>query len=539
MKPELRGHLDARMGWFIIIGSLPIVVLGVLLKDVIERDFRNLWLIATTLVVMGIVLGIADRMSADRLTIKNISLRDAVLMGLAQALALIPGVSRSGATISMGRALGYQREAATRYAFLLAIPAVVGAGLFELKEIPHGDNNYGWGPTIVATVVAFLVGYAAIAWLLRYVSSNSYTPFVIYRVALGLTTMVLLAHRRAERLRPLEPAGLLEEGVEAEHRTRHQREGERVAEASSRARACARSSCRRRRRSGWARPRSRHPAEILRMSSFCCTEIRARCASKAVDSSESRVSIVSAVRLRWSETSRKNGAASASIPLTEPRREPAHRLPQREHGAAYLGDLALEGVDAHGVIGALGREDRRLDLVDVDLELRRDLLVAVDDRVAHGVDHRGRAVLQHLLAALEARSRVVETAAVAVPDGHDEVVADEHVDLAGLDGVLGIDVPEGLQGEEQAVVVAFELRALVSRHGVLDGERVQAEHVGHLVELGGVGLVQADPDEVARLGRLVGEVGEVVDAAVDRDAHPAAVEGAVDDHPVRLVAAEQ
>jgi undecaprenyl-diphosphatase len=192
-KPELRGHLDARMGWFIIIGSLPIVVLGVLLKDVIERDFRNLWLIATTLVVMGIVLGFADRMSRDNLTIKNISLRDAVLMGLAQAMALIPGVSRSGATISMGRILGYEREAATRYAFLLAIPAVVGAGLFELKEIPHGDNSYGWGPTVMATVVSFVVGYAAIAWLLRYVSTRSYTPFVLYRVALGLATMALLA----------------------------------------------------------------------------------------------------------------------------------------------------------------------------------------------------------------------------------------------------------------------------------------------------------------------------------------------------------
>ena len=113
-------------------------------------------------------------------------------MGLAQALALIPGVSRSGATISMGRFLGYEREAATRYAFLLAIPAVVGAGLFELKEIPNGDNAYGWGPTIVATVVSFVVGYAAIAWLLRYVSTHSYLPFVIYRIALGAGTLVLL-----------------------------------------------------------------------------------------------------------------------------------------------------------------------------------------------------------------------------------------------------------------------------------------------------------------------------------------------------------
>jgi len=193
VKPELRGHLDARMGWFIIVGSLPIVVLGVLLKDVIERDFRNLWIIGTTLIVLGVVLGIADRVSSNDKTIRKITLRDAVLMGLAQAAALIPGVSRSGATISMGRFLGYEREAATRYAFLLAIPAVVGAGLFELKEIPHGDNSYGWGPTILATVVSFVVGYAAIAWLLRYVSTKSYLPFVIYRVLLGGMTLALLA----------------------------------------------------------------------------------------------------------------------------------------------------------------------------------------------------------------------------------------------------------------------------------------------------------------------------------------------------------
>jgi undecaprenyl-diphosphatase len=192
-KPEYRGHLDARMGWFIIIGSLPIVILGVLLKDIIEEDFRSLWIIGTTLIVMGIVLGIADRVGSTRKQIKQITLRDAVLMGLAQAMALVPGVSRSGATLSMGRFLGYDREAATRYAFLLAIPAVVGAGLFELKEIPHGDNLYGWGPTIVATVVSFVVGYAAIAWLLRYVSTRSYTPFVLYRIALGSLTLILVA----------------------------------------------------------------------------------------------------------------------------------------------------------------------------------------------------------------------------------------------------------------------------------------------------------------------------------------------------------
>ncbi len=192
-RPEYRGHLDARMGWFIIIGSLPIVVLGIVLKDVIERDFRNLWIIGTTLIVLGIILGIADRVSSSRKRIKEMSIRDAVLMGAAQACALVPGVSRSGATISMGRFLGYEREAATRYAFLLAIPAVVGAGLFELKEIPHGDNAYGWAPTLVATVVSFVVGYAAIAWLLRYVSTRSYLPFVIYRIGLGSLTLALVA----------------------------------------------------------------------------------------------------------------------------------------------------------------------------------------------------------------------------------------------------------------------------------------------------------------------------------------------------------
>ena len=193
VNAEYRGHLDARMGWYVIIGSLPIVVLGIVLKDVIEKDFRSLWIVGTTLIVMGLVLGIADATSSNERTAKQLRLRDAVLMGAAQALALVPGVSRSGATISMGRFLGLEREAATRFAFLLAIPAVIGAGLFELKEIPHGANEYGWTPTIVATIVSFLVGYAAIAWLLRYVSTNSYRPFVLYRVALGALTLGLLA----------------------------------------------------------------------------------------------------------------------------------------------------------------------------------------------------------------------------------------------------------------------------------------------------------------------------------------------------------
>lgn len=190
-KAEYRGHLDARMGWFIIVGSLPIVVLGVFLKDTIEKDFRNLWLIATMLVLMGVVLGLSDKIGGTEKRIKQLTIRDAVLMGLAQAMALIPGVSRSGATLSMGRILGYDREAVTRYAFLLAIPAVIGAGVYEMREI-DGPNSYGWPPTIVATVVSFLVGYAAIAWLLRYVSTHTYTPFVLYRVLLGGSVLILL-----------------------------------------------------------------------------------------------------------------------------------------------------------------------------------------------------------------------------------------------------------------------------------------------------------------------------------------------------------
>jgi undecaprenyl-diphosphatase len=189
---ELRAEQDARMGWFIIVGSLPIVLLGIVFKDVIEQDFRNLWVIGTMLILFGVILGVAERVGRKTQSIERLTMRDAVLLGLAQAAALIPGVSRSGSTISMGLFLGYEREAATRYAFLLAIPAVVGAGLFELPEIPGGHYEYGVVPTVVATVVAFVVGYAAIAWLLRYVSTHSYAPFIIYRIALGGLTLALL-----------------------------------------------------------------------------------------------------------------------------------------------------------------------------------------------------------------------------------------------------------------------------------------------------------------------------------------------------------
>ncbi|CAA9348970.1 MAG: Undecaprenyl-diphosphatase [uncultured Nocardioidaceae bacterium] len=193
VKPELRGQRDALMGWYIILGSLPVVLVGIALKDVIETEFRNLWIIGVTLIGLGLVLGLAERFGTKSRPIADLGWRSAVLMGLAQALSVIPGVSRSGATISMGLFLGYEREAATRFAFLLAIPAVVGAGLFELPTALSDDNAFTGAETLLATVVSFIVGYATIAWLLRYVSTRSYAPFVIYRVVLGAGVLALLS----------------------------------------------------------------------------------------------------------------------------------------------------------------------------------------------------------------------------------------------------------------------------------------------------------------------------------------------------------
>lgn len=189
---QARQQPEWRMGWFIIIGSLPIVILGLLLEDLIDREFRNLWFIGSMLIILGLVLGLAERIGRKTKPIADLRTRDAILLGLAQACALVPGVSRSGATISMGLFLGYERQAATRYAFLLAIPAVVGAGVYKLKDIPGGENAYGIGPTLVGTVVSFVVGLAVIHWLLQYVSNHSYKPFVIYRVALGSLVLILL-----------------------------------------------------------------------------------------------------------------------------------------------------------------------------------------------------------------------------------------------------------------------------------------------------------------------------------------------------------
>lgn len=187
-----RDDPDARMGWLVIVGSIPIVALGLLFQDAIDTWLRNLWITVFMLAAVAIVLAFADRMGATNTReLKQLSWRDGILFGLFQAAALIPGVSRSGATISGGLFLGYTRPAATRYAFLLAIPAVFGSGLYKLKDVGD-DAAASWGPTIVATVIAFFVGYAVIAWLIRYISTHSFRVFVIYRLVIAAVVAVLI-----------------------------------------------------------------------------------------------------------------------------------------------------------------------------------------------------------------------------------------------------------------------------------------------------------------------------------------------------------
>ncbi|OZM72869.1 undecaprenyl-diphosphatase [Amycolatopsis antarctica] len=190
-KKDWRGHPDARMGWLIILGSLPIVLLGLLFQDMIDSAFRDLRITATMLIVFGLLLWYADRYGKQDRDLDHLNVRHGLGYGFAQALALIPGVSRSGGTITAGRLLGYKRTEAAEYAFLLAVPAVFGSGIYKLTDI-GGEGSPAWGPTIVATVVAFGVGYAVIAWLMNYIKKKSFLPFVIYRIALGVLLFVLV-----------------------------------------------------------------------------------------------------------------------------------------------------------------------------------------------------------------------------------------------------------------------------------------------------------------------------------------------------------
>jgi len=223
---------DVRMGWFIIVGTIPVAVLGVLFQNAISTTLRNLWVTVAMLIIVGVILWVADVYSA-KLTARGqaaaveaatrrprralveddpdavdapadgvghkalaqMTWRDAIIIGLCQAAALIPGVSRSGGTTAGGLFLGYDRPSAARYSFLLSIPAVWASGLFELKDI--GGGTVDWGPTALATVIAFAIGFGVIAWLLRFISTHTFRPFAVYRVVLALVVAGLLIGRVA------------------------------------------------------------------------------------------------------------------------------------------------------------------------------------------------------------------------------------------------------------------------------------------------------------------------------------------------------
>lgn len=195
---------DVRMGWLVIIGSIPIGVLGLLFEDQIDHALRNLYITAAMLILFGILLGIADWIGVQRKELHQLTVKDGILYGLAQALALIPGVSRSGGTITAGLLMGYTRQAAARYAFLLAVPAVFASGLYKAaKDVPPLLTAQGRDAAaaagepslvaiIIATLVAFALGYAVIVWFMRLVENRSYMVFVIYRIGAGLLLLALL-----------------------------------------------------------------------------------------------------------------------------------------------------------------------------------------------------------------------------------------------------------------------------------------------------------------------------------------------------------
>jgi undecaprenyl-diphosphatase len=183
---------EARLGWFIVLGTIPIAIFGVAFSDQIESGARDLYLIGTALILFSFVMLAAERFGTRRRDLADLDGRDGAFIGVAQALALIPGVSRSGATISAGLFRGFDRAAAARYSFLLSVPAVVLSGLFELRDLGEGDTASA-GATLIATLVAFGSGYVAIAWLLRYLATHTLNVFVAYRIPLGVLVLVLAA----------------------------------------------------------------------------------------------------------------------------------------------------------------------------------------------------------------------------------------------------------------------------------------------------------------------------------------------------------
>src|SRR3954469_10641002 len=189
-KPEVRGQLDHRLGWYVIVGSIPLGVVGLLGKDLITGPLRSLWVVAVALIAWSGVMWFAEARASQRKGEHDVRLADALAIGLLQCVSLVPGVSRSGATISAGLLRGLDRVTATRLSFFLAIPALTAAGLYELKDVDTAV--VGWGQIAVGTVVSFLVAYASIAWLLRFVQHHPITVFVYYRVGLGALLIVLL-----------------------------------------------------------------------------------------------------------------------------------------------------------------------------------------------------------------------------------------------------------------------------------------------------------------------------------------------------------
>jgi undecaprenyl-diphosphatase len=190
-KKDYRSTPEAKMGWYVIIGSLPIAYFGLTFQKQVETSARSLQVVAVALIVMGILLGLADRLGKQNKDESNLGVKQAIIFGVGQALALIPGVSRSGATITFGLAMGFNREFAARYSFLLAIPAVLASGLYTAQDIAN-DSFVNWPATILATVIAFFVGYLVISTLMNYLKTRSFMPFVIYRVMLGLLILGLV-----------------------------------------------------------------------------------------------------------------------------------------------------------------------------------------------------------------------------------------------------------------------------------------------------------------------------------------------------------
>jgi len=183
---------EARMGWLILIGTLPIAILGLLFKDAIETTLRNLYITAAMLIVFALILWAADRWGSQKRTLKELGWGQGLMFGFAQALALIPGVSRSGGTITAGLIMGFTREAAARYSFLLAVPAVLASGFYQLLRSADVGSPVGPGQTALATLVAFVVGYGVIVGFMKFVTTRSYLPFVVYRIVLGVVVLALL-----------------------------------------------------------------------------------------------------------------------------------------------------------------------------------------------------------------------------------------------------------------------------------------------------------------------------------------------------------